>query len=91
MDDKVQISCLPSKDEDPNTFPERNQQGWGVGWGSSMMGGNGNFRPSRNPQDLKKYRLDIYNNSMCNNITKFNIDNLHNDAFCAGKKLLFIF
>ncbi|RNA05532.1 suppressor of tumorigenicity 14 -like protein [Brachionus plicatilis] len=85
LDDKVQISCLPSKEEDPNIFPERNQHAWGVGWGSSMFGGNGNFKPSRALQDLKKFQLNIYNNSMCSNITKFHIDNLNNDAFCAGE------
>lgn len=86
LDDKVQISCLPNKDEDPNTFPERNQYSWGVGWGSSMFGGNGNFRPYRTPQELKKFRLDIFNDSMCSGISKFQIDKLNNDAFCAGKK-----
>ncbi|CAF1028591.1 unnamed protein product [Brachionus calyciflorus] len=78
LDDKVQLSCLPSREEDQETYPSRHQYAWGAGWGSSR----GDFRFSR---ELKNYRLDIYNDSMCSNISKINIFNLDNDVFCAGE------
>ena len=81
LDDKVKLTCLPSRDEDRTSYPLGHEYAWGAGWGSSGF----TARPAFGSLDLKNFRLNIYNNSMCHNITKVPIDQLDNDVFCAGR------
>ncbi|CAF0863992.1 unnamed protein product [Brachionus calyciflorus] len=86
LNEMVQLSCLPNKNENIDSYPNRHQLAWGAGWGSSFSGGKGGSGQSYfGSRPLKSYRLDIYNNSMCLPVAKQSLDQLNNDVFCAGE------
>ena len=69
----IQVTCLPV--EKSSLYPAPTTQSYAVGWGALSSGGS-------LPEKLNEVKLNIYSNSVCNNVTDSKKD--YDKEICAG-------
>ena len=73
LSNTIQVSCLPVNIS--SSYPAPTALSYAVGWGRLLSGGS-------LPNKLNEVTLNIYSNSVCDNVTKSKKD--YDKEICAG-------